>query len=451
MKILLAQTLLYLPTYGGANKGNRAMLEALAAKGYQCRVVAPGTGTGGPQNAEDIHVLLSTHGARHVSVSAQACSFTYRDVEATVTIEPGQLRALLKKEIADYDPDWILVASEDPGHSLLDSAVTLRPERTVYVSQTTSMLPFGPSSMFPGDRATALIREARGIICLSRYLQTYIQQWGKMSATVIRMPIYGDGPFPVYGNFDSGHVLLINPCQYKGIEVFLKLAAKFPEVQFAAVPSWGTTTPDRKALGALRNVQLLPPSDDTDEILRGTKVLLAPSIWDEAFGHVVVEAMLRGIPVLASNTGGLPEAKLGVDYVLPVTPISTYENKIDECSLPVSKTPQQDIGPWADALHQLLSSRANYDLLSSQSRQAALAFASEITTEPFERYLVDLGNTQAEKREEPTPKTKVDNKVTPIDSLSQVRRALLALRLQDKRAAVETKPQAESEFSVLNR
>src|SRR5437588_5399364 len=241
MKILLAQTLLYLPAYGGANKGNRAMLEALAAKGYKCRVMAPGTGTGGPQNAEDIRGLLSKHGIRPESVSAQVCGFSYRGVGASVTIEPGHLRTLLKKEIADYDPDWIMVASEDPGHSLLEVAVNLRPERTIYVSQTTSMLPFGPSSMFPGDRATALIRETTGIICLSKYLQTYIQQWGKMSATIVRMPIYGRGPFPVYGNFDSGHVLLINPCQYKGIEVFSKLAARFPEIQFAAVPSWGTT------------------------------------------------------------------------------------------------------------------------------------------------------------------------------------------------------------------
>src|SRR5205807_2104366 len=265
----------------------------------------------------------------------------------------------------------------------------------------------GPSSMFPGDRATALIRETTGIICLSKYLQTYIQQWGQMSATIVRMPIYGRGPFPVYGNFDSGHVLLINPCQYKGIEVFSKLAARFPEIQFAAVPSWGTTAADRRTLESLQNVRLLPPSDDTNTILRGTRVLLAPSIWDEAFGHVVVEAMLRSIPVLASNAGGLPEAKLGIDYVLPVKPISAYENRIDECSLPVSRIPQQDIDPWADALSQALSSRITYDSLSSQSRQAALEFASSITTEPFERYLANLSSTPVQKKEKLEPKMEV--------------------------------------------
>lgn len=36
-------------------------------------------------------------------------------------------------------------------------------------------------------------------------------------------------------------------------------------------------------------------------------LLLAPSRWEEPFGYVVVEAMAAGLPVLASDRGGLPE------------------------------------------------------------------------------------------------------------------------------------------------
>src|SRR5439155_14637 len=39
MKILLAQADLYYPSYGGANKSNRLLLEALVAKGHSCCAV----------------------------------------------------------------------------------------------------------------------------------------------------------------------------------------------------------------------------------------------------------------------------------------------------------------------------------------------------------------------------------------------------------------------------
>ena len=39
-----------------------------------------------------------------------------------------------------------------------------------------------------------------------------------------------------------------------------------------------------------------------------TRVLLAPSQWEEAWGRVATEAHFSGIPVLGSRQGGLPEA-----------------------------------------------------------------------------------------------------------------------------------------------
>src|SRR5580765_5711002 len=40
MRILLAQNSLYYPAHGGGDKSNRLMMEALAARGHECRVVA---------------------------------------------------------------------------------------------------------------------------------------------------------------------------------------------------------------------------------------------------------------------------------------------------------------------------------------------------------------------------------------------------------------------------
>jgi glycosyltransferase involved in cell wall biosynthesis len=43
------------------------------------------------------------------------------------------------------------------------------------------------------------------------------------------------------------------------------------------------------------------------EFYRKARFLMVPSVWFEVFGLVVVEAMYQGIPVIASNIGGLPE------------------------------------------------------------------------------------------------------------------------------------------------
>src|SRR5664280_547279 len=40
MRILLAQNSLYYPAHGGGDKSNRLLVEALAARGHECRVVA---------------------------------------------------------------------------------------------------------------------------------------------------------------------------------------------------------------------------------------------------------------------------------------------------------------------------------------------------------------------------------------------------------------------------
>jgi len=225
---------------------------------------------------------------------------------------------------------------------------------------------------------------------VSGYVRDYISRWAGLGSTLLRFPVYGAGPFPALGDFGRGFVTLINPCAVKGISLFLELARLLPDVEFAAVPTWGTTAEDRAALAALPNVRLLAPAANVDEIFAQTRVLLAPSLWGEAFGQVAVEAMLRGIPVLASDAGGLPEAKLGVDYVLPVRPIERYEERFDERKIPVPVIPPQELGPWESALREVLGDRGLYERISRDSRRAALAFVAGLGTAPFERYLEGL-------------------------------------------------------------
>ena len=60
-----------------------------------------------------------------------------------------------------------------------------------------------------------------------------------------------------------------------------------------------------------RNITTMPYAPDPrtfyPTVYSLTKLLLMPSLWYESFGLVAAEAMLNGIPVLASNRGALPE------------------------------------------------------------------------------------------------------------------------------------------------
>lgn len=97
-----------------------------------------------------------------------------------------------------------------------------------------------------------------------------------------------------------------------------------------------------------------------EEAWRDIKILLVPSLWFEAWGIVVIEAHLRGIPVIASDAGALTEAMLGLDYIIPVSPIRGERNEEGEYVIP-----QQNVRPWAEAVNRLMSDEAEYGRVSN--------------------------------------------------------------------------------------
>jgi glycosyltransferase involved in cell wall biosynthesis len=248
--------------------------------------------------------------------------------------------------------------------------------------QTIIQLPFGPLSVAPSREYAELVGRVRAVVVISEFMQRYIRDHGGLEAHLLRMPVYGKGPFPDLARFDSGFVTMINPCELKGVDIFLELARCFPDVTFAAVPTWGASQELLERLRSLPNIRILQASGDIEDILRQTRILLVPSLWPETFGYVAPEAMLRGIPVLASDIGGLPEAKLGVDYVLPVKP--------GEFGADGFSVPPQDISPWSRALEELLHDEDNYRQCSRRSRQAAHAFVNTISAARFEQLMAEL-------------------------------------------------------------
>ncbi len=430
MRILLASNAQYFPAHGGGERSNRTLIEALAGRGHNCLVVTRAERFG-DEGAARLRESLGDRGISTTTI-ADGLMFELGGLPVIAATNPVSFRAFFTSHKNEFAPDVIIASTDDPAQLLLEAALEDATARTVFLARATVALSFGPDAAFLSREKTDLLREADAVICVSDYVASYVQQHSGIRALHLPIALPEPGPHPKVGRFDNEFVTLVNPCAVKGLSVFLELAKACPRLKFAAVPTWGTTSEDRAALEAQPNVAILPKVDRIDDLFNRTRVLLAPSLWAEARSRIVVEAMLAGVPVVASKLGGLPEAKMHVPYILPVRPIDGYTSKLNEQMVPIANVPPQPIEPWRDALERLTGDRSHWEELSALGRSTALHYAETTTVEPFERFIGEL-------RRKPR-RARAAAQMLPSEQLrhlSPERRRLLEIKLRAKSAAIE--------------
>lgn len=145
------------------------------------------------------------------------------------------------------------------------------------------------------------------VVTNSHFMAGKIQSRWQREAAVI-YPVPSSKTFKVteaHGDF----ITFFNPSHRKGLDIAEQLVKEqLSEHPFLFVEGFMDARSHGVALKRSGNVVHARRSPDVATIYNLTRTLIIPSQWEEPFGRVALEAMYNQIPVIASNTGGLPES-----------------------------------------------------------------------------------------------------------------------------------------------
>jgi len=198
------------------------------------------------------------------------------------------------------------------------------------------------------------------IIANSKYMARIVRNFGITST-----PIQTVYPFITFSSHEvrdidapGEYITYINPSYLKGIEIFRKIVKKTPQKKFIVVGKGA-----EKLKNISDNVTCFGWSNNVRDIYKNTSIILYPSIWDEPFGRVPIEAGINGIPTIASNRGGLSES-VGKGGILIDNPY--------------------DISAWLSAIDKI---EANHSTFSSKAINHAENFSFKRNFNDFKKFV----------------------------------------------------------------
>ena len=259
-------------------------------------------------------------------------------------IAPYELRCLacellLNKELEkwcnDIKPDMVLMQhffSTAVGRKGIPTIVFIRDDSGINISAP--LLSKLYNMPFAALRRRQ-IRRADLVVANSKFTAEVLQNFRIQSEVIY--PFIETENYKIHGKFNPKYITFIRPEPWKGLEIALSIAKRMPGEKFLFV---GNSNPKLAArISDYKNVSLSGWSSDMRQIYRKTKIVIMPSIWDEPFGRVPIEAGINGIPTIASNRGGLPES-VGKGGILIDNPY--------------------DINAWLSAIQKIESNRSTF-------------------------------------------------------------------------------------------
>jgi glycosyltransferase involved in cell wall biosynthesis len=181
----------------------------------------------------------------------------------------------------------------------------------------------------------------------------------------------------------------VNPSLEKGVMLFARLAEEVsirrPDIPFMVVESRGLggTLIGAGMAGGFdlrrhKNILVSPGVPQPKSFYAATRVLLAPSVWEEPSGRVASEALVCGIPPMVSDRGGLAETCQDAGFVLPLPKDLRVETKT-----PVSAEAAR---PWVEMVIRLADDGAFYEEACAKALRVGATYRAEALADRYIDY-----------------------------------------------------------------
>ncbi len=302
MKLLVLSPSFYLPgqgvRIGGGEISNYLLLQQLARKGHQVCVVSLHGVAGYGSNVDGIRVF--NIGSRmSVPVVARALAMARYSREAL-------------KIAAEYQPDLVLSITSASAVGLkirndlnIPFGIMLRAGNDLTkTNENGSALKRTILNTLMGSPDNRLLNEADFLIVNSKYMKrVFAEHAGDQKIDVVYPPV-DEEQRPFKPLTRVRRVVSVGASERKGFAIIKAVASLMPEIHFHVVGDPGLQPGESRSE---RNLKISGWFADRQDYLDPADLVAVPSVWDEPFGRIAVEALRHGRCVLISGSGGLPE------------------------------------------------------------------------------------------------------------------------------------------------
>ncbi len=321
---------------GGADRLARGVVDALAAAGHAVRVVE--TGPEARERNENGITIVAHRLARPRGI---------RDNEVTMLRWNAAWEWIIDAEISSWQPDLLLTQNLLAPASVaaarragVRNVIFFHGYRCLSPSffRNDDPLSCAPLSLWNAplrhklkwpltaevmSRYREAYTQADLVIANSQFVVRVVRRFFHRDAQMLHPLVDLSAPPSAPSVSPQGYILFVKPQAIKGVEMVIRIARRLRERRF--VVAGAASGRIRRRLRRAGNIDPRGWVDDMDEVYRGAALLLGPARIPEPFGRVFVEAARHGVPCVATDTGGIPEAAGGGGiFVNPEAPLAAW-------------------------------------------------------------------------------------------------------------------------------